>query len=85
MSWVSFIIGGMTVLIAYAMFSFIDKEEMELERNTSERNQLIVNHSTGRYVTFSCQTCRKLKRHKEIETNVYQCTKCKGYFDLRRL
>jgi acetyl-CoA carboxylase beta subunit len=83
MSWVSFIIGGMTVLIAYAMFSVIDKEEME--SNIPERNKLIVSHSTGRYVTLSCPTCRKLKRHQEIETNLYQCTKCKRYFDLRRL
>jgi hypothetical protein len=83
MSWVSFITGGMTVLIAFAMFTVIDKEEMELESNTSERNELIVNHSTGMYVTLSCQTCRKLKRHKVIETNLYQCTKCKRHVDLR--
>ena len=35
-------------------------------------NNLVVSSSTGRYVTLSCQTCRKLKKHKEIEPNLYQ-------------
>lgn len=83
MSWVSFICGGMTVLISYALFTSKKDEEVEMIPVAGTiRNDLVVSSSTGRYV-LSCQTCRKLKSHKEIEPNLYQCTKCKRYVDLR--
>ncbi|MGG1677719.1 hypothetical protein ACIFOT_18435 [Neobacillus sp. NRS-1170] len=81
MSWLSYISGGMTVLLAYAFFSTsTDEEEEEL---IIEGSNLVVNEFSGRYVTLSCQTCRKLKRHKEVEPNLFQCTKCKRHVDIR--
>lgn len=82
--WVSFITGGMTVLIAYALFSNNEEEEFEMVQEDPGGNEFFVNSSTGRYVTLSCQTCRKLKKHQEIGSNLYQCTKCKRHVDLRR-
>jgi NAD-dependent SIR2 family protein deacetylase len=81
MSLVSFITGGMTVIMAYAFYSVgIDDEEDELG---VEENNVVVNDFSGRYVTLSCQSCRKLKRHKEVEPNLFQCTKCKRNVDIR--
>lgn len=37
----------------------------------------------GRHVELSCQTCRKLKRHREVEPNLFVCTKCRRHIDLR--
>jgi hypothetical protein len=86
MNWVSFLTGGMTVVLAYALFSSHHEGELELESNHTEKElNVVLNGFTSRYVTLSCQTCRKLKKHKEIEPNVYQCTKCKRNTDLRRI
>ncbi|TDK58140.1 hypothetical protein E2K98_24805 [Bacillus salipaludis] len=85
MSWVSFITGGMTVIFVYALFTGSrDNEVMQLavEENSPELN-MVVNGPSGRLVTLSCQTCRKLKRHKEIQPNLFQCTKCKRHVDIR--
>jgi len=81
MNWVSFFSGVTTVLITYALFSRVVEEEPE-EIQVDEAG-VVVNGLSGRYVTFSCQTCRKLKKHQEVETNLYQCTKCKRHVDLR--
>lgn len=81
MSWVSFICGGMTVLMTYALFN-CDQEEGGTIHARGETD-LVVNDFSGRYVTLSCQTCRKLKRHKEIQSNLFQCTKCKRQVDIR--
>jgi NAD-dependent SIR2 family protein deacetylase len=83
MNFVSYVTGAMTVLLVYAMFTSYVEEEPELVGEETE-SSLAVNDFTGRYVTLSCQTCRKLKKHKEIEPDIYQCTKCKRYTDLRR-
>ena len=81
MSWVSYITGGMTVILAYAFYTVgMEDEEEEL---AVEENNVVVNDFSGRYVTLSCQTCRKLKRHKEVEQNLFQCTKCKRHVDIR--
>jgi acetyl-CoA carboxylase beta subunit len=84
MNWVSFISGGITVLLTYALSSSDEEEELEMEINETKDN-LMVNDFTGRFAVLSCQTCRKLKRHKEIEPDLYQCTKCKRHTDLRRI
>ncbi|MFJ5713094.1 hypothetical protein [Neobacillus sp. NPDC093127] len=81
MIWSSFIMGGMTVLMTYALFSSDRDEEDELD--PEEVDNIVVNDFSGRHVTLSCQTCRKLKKHKEVEQNLYQCTKCKRHVDLR--
>jgi hypothetical protein len=86
MHWVSFLTGGMTVVLAYAFFSGGQEEEFEVETDQKETvSDVVVNDFTGRYVTLSCQTCRKLKKHKEIEDDLYQCAKCKRQTDLRRV
>jgi acetyl-CoA carboxylase beta subunit len=84
MSWVSFITGGMTVIFAITLFTSGPEEDMEDEiiEGVSE-SDLVVDGLIRRNVTLSCQTCRKLKRHKEIQTNIFQCTKCKRHVDLR--
>jgi acetyl-CoA carboxylase beta subunit len=81
MSWISYITGGMTVILAYAFYAVgMDDEEEELG---AVENNVVVNDFSGRYVTLSCQTCRKLKRHKEVEPNLFQCTRCKRHVDIR--
>ena len=57
-------------------------EEEELEVEAAD-DDVEVHDFQARHVTMSCQTCRKLKRHKEIEPNLYQCVKCKRHVDLR--
>jgi acetyl-CoA carboxylase beta subunit len=79
MSWVSFITGGMTVILAYAFFSVGVEEDEEFDVAESD---LVINEGSGRHVTLSCQTCRKLKRHREIRPNIFQCTKCKRHVDI---
>jgi hypothetical protein len=77
--WISFTTGALTTLFAFAIFSQ-DKEEFK-----TEEEGLTVHTTSGRLVEMSCQTCRKLKRHREIETDLYECTKCKRRIDLRKV
>ncbi|MGG3469095.1 hypothetical protein ABES02_16640 [Neobacillus pocheonensis] len=81
MNWVSFFSGVTTVLITYALFSRVLEEKPE-EIEVDETG-VVVSGFSGRHVTLSCQTCRKLKKHREVELNLYQCTKCKRHVDLR--
>ncbi|WP_045520304.1 hypothetical protein [Neobacillus niacini] len=81
MSWVSYITGGLTVILAYAFYA-VGMED-EVEELAVEENNLMVTDFSRRYVTLSCQTCRKLKKHKEVELNLFQCTKCKRHVDIR--
>jgi acetyl-CoA carboxylase beta subunit len=82
MTWISYITGGMTMILAYAFYA-VGMEDGEEELG-EEENDVVVNDFSGRYVTLSCQTCRKLKRHKEVEQNLFQCTKCKRHVDIRQ-
>jgi acetyl-CoA carboxylase beta subunit len=84
MSWASFITGGIYALFMYALFTS-DSEDDAFEDYIIEENgsEIMVNDFTGRYVTLSCQTCRKLKKHKEVKPNLYQCVKCKRHVDIR--
>lgn len=75
MSWVSFCSGVVITLFAYALFNQEDYIEEEIE----EGNTIY----TGRTVTLSCQSCRKLKKFREVEPNLYECPKCKRQVDLR--
>jgi acetyl-CoA carboxylase beta subunit len=79
MSWVSFITGGLTVIMAYAFFSVGAEDDEDIDGAESD---LVINEGSGRHVTLSCQTCRKLKRHREIRPNVFQCCKCKRHVDI---
>ncbi len=77
LDYVDFVSGAMTVAFAYAMFKGNDVE-LELVEEDEDTEDF-----TGRHVTISCQGCRKLKKHREIEPDLYQCTKCKRLVDLR--
>lgn len=82
MEWISFGTGIMAATLAFALFtSNYEDDETELEEEIE--GDIIINGHTGRHVTLSCQTCRKLKKHKEVKPNLFQCTKCKRHVDLR--
>lgn len=83
MDLISFSTGLLSAVFAYALFS--QKEEVieDIEGELEEEDLVINDGSAGRHVTMSCQTCRKLKKHKEVEPNLYQCCKCKRHVDLR--
>lgn len=83
MEWSSFIMGGLSVLMTYAMFKGADTIE-EAEDIEREDDDLEIHGFEGRSVTLSCQTCRKLKKHNEVKPGLFQCTKCKRHVDLRR-
>lgn len=80
--WISFLSGILTAALIYVMFS--DKGKGELEVIADIENDIEYEDTTGRNVTMMCVTCRKQKRHKEIEPDLYECTRCKRQVDLRR-
>lgn len=84
MDFVSIGIGMIGTMFLFALISDREDEETELDHGMTDSNDLIVTDFSSRYVMLSCQTCRKLKKHKEIETNLYQCTRCKRHVDLRK-
>ncbi|TYS14257.1 hypothetical protein FZC78_19060 [Rossellomorea vietnamensis] len=82
MDWVSFGTGVMSTIFLFAMWP--DNEEAgEAEEVMDQEEDVEINDFSVRHVTLSCQTCRKLKRHKEVSPNLYQCVKCKRHVDLR--
>ncbi|NMD69615.1 hypothetical protein HHO41_04880 [Bacillus sp. DNRA2] len=83
-----FVMGVMSAVITYAIFRSRDDEAYDeddlIEEVAAADDDYDVSDYKERSVTMSCQTCRKLKRHREIEPNLYQCVKCKRHTDLRR-
>jgi hypothetical protein len=80
MDMVSYIIGfsvGLVVIAKVKMSKIIIKKNKALKGN--EIYEFNMPHNT-----MFCQTCRKLKKHKEVKLNLYQCVKCKRNVDLRR-
>lgn len=75
----SFLAGGVIVVFCYNLYQ--SGREGDL---VEEVEELEIFEGVGRTVTLSCQTCRKLKRHKEIEDNLFQCARCKRLVDLRK-
>jgi acetyl-CoA carboxylase beta subunit len=71
-----------TMLFALIKDNLDEWEEIE-EGPQQSSDDLEINDDLFRHVTLSCQTCRKLKRHKEIEHNLFQCVKCKRHVDIR--
>jgi uncharacterized paraquat-inducible protein A len=72
MSMVSFICGGITVMLSYAFYC-MGMESEEIEETDEE---LMVNEYSRRLHQMSCQTCRKIKNHREVEQRVFECTRC---------
>jgi uncharacterized paraquat-inducible protein A len=86
MEWGSFITGGITLLFTYLLLT-TDQEDEEFDDHISEEeneSDIIVNDFSTRNVKTYCQTCRKIKSHKEIKKDLYQCSRCKRQIDLRR-
>jgi len=82
MDWVNIGIGAISAMFAYFLFTS-DNNKDTTDHTEDAVSDIEINDYSGRHVTLSCQTCRKLKRHKEIEPNMYQCVKCKRHVDLR--
>jgi acetyl-CoA carboxylase beta subunit len=85
MDWTSFITGAISVAFAFALFTSdgSDEDDAEAEVSATAENDSDELSDT-RTVMMSCQTCRKLKKHRELERDLFQCTKCKRHVDLRR-
>lgn len=79
MDWISI---GSGAMVAALIFALMHNNDEDYEEEVVEEG-ITINDSSGRHVTLSCQTCRKLKKHKEIQPNLYQCVKCKRHTDLR--
>ncbi|MGY3715366.1 hypothetical protein ACWE42_07565 [Sutcliffiella cohnii] len=80
MHWISFVTGVVVTVFGYALF--IGGKNFE-EEFTEEDEDVLIHDFQSRYVTLSCQTCRKLKRHKEIENYLFECIKCRRQVDVR--
>jgi uncharacterized paraquat-inducible protein A len=82
---VSLITGGITSLFTYLLFTTNKVEEEVSEEELDDTDpDFVVNDFTNRHVKTYCQTCRKIKSHKEIQKDLYQCSRCKRQIDLRR-
>lgn len=79
----SLVIGGFTVLLVYALFYEDIPETMPKTTPKTAPGSIPINDHHDRKVVLSCQTCRKLKNHVEIEPNLFQCVKCKRQVDIR--
>lgn len=76
---VNFLTGVICTIFAYAIF----KSSEELNEMEPIIEEVPVNDFKNKYVTMSCQSCRKLKRHKVIGESQYECSRCKRIVDLR--
>ncbi|MCM3618767.1 hypothetical protein M3936_14345 [Sutcliffiella horikoshii] len=75
MELVSLVTGILVTSFAVSIFS--NKEDVQESMLIDEVE------SPGRLVTLSCQTCRKLKRHREIQEDLFECTGCGRQIDVR--
>jgi uncharacterized paraquat-inducible protein A len=80
---VTLITGGVASLFTYLLFT-TDKEDDVPEEVMTEEDEIEINDFSTRHVKTYCQTCRKIKSHKEIQKDLYQCSRCKRQIDLRR-
>lgn len=80
MFWSGVVAGSILTLFTYCLFTSDEEDNLD----DQHEDELEVNDFSTRHVTLSCQTCRKLKRHKEIEQNLFQCVKCKRHIDIRK-
>lgn len=81
LEYVDFLTGAISVGVAYALFKGSD--DVIIKSDNDNEDFEVNEEGPGRLVTMSCQGCRKLKKHREIEPNLFQCTKCRRYVDLR--
>jgi acetyl-CoA carboxylase beta subunit len=83
MEMAAFIAGIFATTMLFALIKDNEEEWEEVEEGPQGEKDMEIHDFTNRHVTLSCQTCRKLKRHKEVETNLFQCVKCKRHVDIR--
>ena len=81
MDWVAVGIGMMTTMLIFSLKH--NDDEIEDEFQEEDESGITIN-GKGRNVIMSCQTCRKLRKHEEIERDLYRCIRCKRHTDLRR-
>jgi uncharacterized paraquat-inducible protein A len=83
---VTLITGGVASLFTYLLFTTDEEDDESNDYIQEEENEsdIIVNDFSTRHVKTYCQTCRKIKSHKEIKKDLYQCSRCKRQIDLRR-
>jgi acetyl-CoA carboxylase beta subunit len=81
MDWVGVGVCMIGAMLAITLISISEEEEFEEEL---DEEGITINDPSNKSVILSCQTCRKLKKHKEIEPYLFQCAKCKRHVDLRR-
>lgn len=81
MDWVAVGIGMIGTML---VFGLMNNEPLEEIEDDYEEDKGITINGSGRNVILSCQTCRKMKKHKEVERDLYQCVSCKRPVDLRR-
>jgi acetyl-CoA carboxylase beta subunit len=79
----AFIAGIFTATMLFVLIKDNEGEWEEIDEGLQGEKDMEIHDFTSRHVTLSCQTCRKLKRHKEVETNLFQCVKCKRHVDIR--
>jgi len=82
MEFTSFVSGVLSAALAYAVFT--SKKDPELAEGLDDDLDHDHEDTIGRSVIMMCTTCRKQKRHREIERDFYECTRCKRQIDLRR-
>lgn len=76
MELVSLITGVLATSFAVCLFS----NQKDAQERLVDDDQMGI---PRRLVTLSCQSCRKLKHHREIQENLFVCTKCRRHIDLR--
>jgi hypothetical protein len=72
----------LTCLLSYSFIKqgLEDEEEItEAEHPPTDINDYQL---SSKLKEISCQTCRKLKKHREVTLNVWECTKCKRRINL---
>lgn len=79
MELVSLLTGVLATSFAFCLFN----NQQDVQEVEEDVNMTGGSESEGRFVELSCQTCRKLKRHREVEKNLFVCTKCRRPIDLR--
>lgn len=80
MNWDDFFMGAVMTVFTYVLFTH--KQDVDIDGDNIEED-MEVHDFQSRHVTLSCQTCRKLKKHKEVEPGIFQCVKCKRHVDIR--
>jgi hypothetical protein len=83
-NWTDFIIGGVSAMFLFALFTADnDREEEEFDQgNTNNTNNVVVTDFSRKLHQISCQTCRKMKNHREVAPRIFECTRCHRRTDL---